>query len=94
MKKLIMLLSVFSILFILLTFLQNKLEVIDAKIENLHYENNKLEHELNFIKTEWEYINSPANIALLTENYFDHRPAELINIEDFIKFILITEEVK
>ena len=94
MKKLIILLSVFSILFILLTFLQNKLEVIDAKIENLHYENNKLEHELNFIKTEWEYINSPANITLLTENYFDHRPAELINIEDFIKFILNTEEVK
>ena len=53
MKKLIILLSVFSILFILLTFLQNKLEVIEAKIENLHYENNKLEHELNFIKTEF-----------------------------------------
>lgn len=87
-KKMFLLVFTFSILSICLTFLNYKLEVIEAKIVNTDAVNKKLENELNFIKSEWEFINSPKNIAFLVETHLKHQPAELININDFINIII------
>ena len=47
---------------------------------------------LNFIKAEWGYVNSPKNITLLVKNYFNHKPASLIEIDDFINIVLGKEK--
>ena len=92
MKKLIVSLSLFSILFTFLTFLNYKLEILDSKLEAIEIKNKKLEYDLNFIKAEWGYINSPKNISLLVKSYFNHKPANLIEIDDFVNIVLSKEK--
>ena len=92
MKKLIVSLSLFSILFTFLTFLNYQLEILDSKLEAIEIKNKKLEYDLNFIKAEWGYVNSPKNITLLVKSYFNHKPANLIEIDDFVNIILSKEK--
>ncbi len=92
MKKLIISLSLFSILFTFLTFLNYELEILENKLEAIGVKNKKLEYDLNFIKTEWGYVNSPQNINSLVNIYFDHKPADLIDIDDFINTVLSKEK--
>jgi len=94
MKKFIILISIFSLFFILLTFLNHELEILDGKLNAIEIENKKLEHDLNFLKTEWAYVNNPENIALLSKKYFKHNLAELININTFIETVLKLKENK
>ena len=77
----------FSLLFIVITFLNYKLEVIENTIKKTEIYNKNLERELIFLQTEWEYLNSPENLNLLTSNYLNHKPAELIKLKDFIKIL-------
>ena len=84
--------SLFSILFTFLTFLNYQLEILDSKLEAIEIKNKKLEYDLNFIKAEWGYVNSPKNITLLVKNYFNHKPASLIEIDDFINIVLGKEK--
>ena len=88
MKKLIFFAFLFSFLLILLTFLNYKIEVIDAEIRDTEIVNKKLEEELVFFKSEWEFINSPENISFLSNKYLNYRPAELIELQHFIKLLL------
>jgi len=92
MKKLIVSLSLFTILFTFLTFLNYKLEILDSKLEAIEIKNKKLEYDLNFIKAEWGYVNSPKNISLLVKSYFNHKPANLIEIDDFVNIVLSKEK--
>ena len=92
MKKLIISLSLFSILFTFLTFLNYQLEILDSKLEAIEIKNKKLEYDLNFIKAEWGYVNSPKNISLLVKSYFNHKPANLIEIDDFVNIVLSKEK--
>jgi|TARA_B100001093_G_C26149336_1_gene726736 hypothetical protein len=92
MKKLIVSLSLFSILFTFLTFLNYQLEILDSKLEAIEIKNKKLEYDLNFIKAEWGYVNSPKNISLLVKSYFNHKPANLIEIDDFVNIVLSKEK--
>ena len=85
MKKVLLLTFLFSILFILLTFLNYKIEVIETEIRDIEIINKKLEKDLVFYKSEWEYINSPENISSLSNKYLDYKPAELIEFQYFIK---------
>ena len=64
MKKLIFYIFIFFSL-ILLTFLNYKIEVIDAEIRDTEIINKKLEEELVFFKSEWEFINSPENMIFV-----------------------------
>ena len=93
MKKLIVSLSLFTILFTFLTFLNYELEILENKLEAIDIKNKKLEYDLKFIKAEWGYVNSPKNITLLVNSYFNHKPASLIEIEDF-KNIVLSKEIK
>ena len=78
MKKIVFLTFFLSSLLILLTFLNYKIEVIDTKIKDIKIINQKLEKELVFFKSEWEFINSPENISFLSNKYLNHIPTELI----------------
>ena len=68
MKKIVFFTFLFSFLLILLTFLNYKIEVIETKIIDTEIINKKLEKDLVFFKSEWEYVNSPENISYLSKN--------------------------
>jgi hypothetical protein len=87
MKKIIFFMFLFSLLLIVLTFLNYKIEVIETKIIDTEIINKKLEKDLVFFKSEWEYINSPENISHLSKKYLHHKPAELIELKHFIKLL-------
>ena len=78
MKKIVFFTFLFSFLLILLTFLNYKIEVIETKIIDTEIVNKKLEKDLIFLKSEWEYLNSPENISHLSKKHLHHKPAELI----------------
>ena len=88
MKKIIFLSFLLSSLLILLTFMNYKIEVIDSKIRDMEIVNKKLEKELVFFKSEWEFINSPENISFLSNKYLNHKSTELIEFEQFINLFL------
>ena len=88
MKKVLFFTFLFSFLLFLLTFLNYKIEVIETQIRNNEIINKKLKKDLVFIKSEWEYVNSPENISFLSKKYLHHKPAELIEIQHFIKLLL------
>tara|TARA_E500000178_G_scaffold41693_1_gene37431 strand:+ start:173 stop:460 length:288 start_codon:yes stop_codon:yes gene_type:complete len=87
MKKIVFFTFLFSFLFILLTFLNYKIEVIETKIIDTEIINKKLEKDLVFFKSEWEYLNSPENISDLSKKHLHHKPTELIEFQDFIKLL-------
>jgi hypothetical protein len=87
MKKILFFTLLFSFLLILLTFLNYKIEVIETKIEDTEIINKKLEKDLVFFKSEWEYLNSPENISYLSKKHLQHKSAELIEFQYFIKLL-------
>ena len=87
MKKIIFFTFLFSFLLILLTFLNYKIEVIETKIIDTEIINKKLEKDLVFFKSEWEYLNSPENISHLSKKHLNHKPAELLEFQHFIKLL-------
>ena len=87
MKKIVFLTFLFSFLLILLTFLNYKIEVIETQIRDTEIINKKLEQDLVFFKSEWEYVSSPENISFLSQKYLQHKPAELIKFKHFIKLL-------
>ena len=87
MKKIVFFTFLFSFLLILLTFLNYKIEIIDTKIIDTEIINKKLEKDLVFFKSEWEYLNSPENISNLSKKYLHHKSAELIELQHFIKLL-------
>ena len=88
MKKIVFLTFLFSSLLILLTFLNYKIEAIESKIRDTEIINQKLEKELVFFKSEWEFINSPENISFLSNKYLNHNPTELIEFQQFVNLFL------
>ena len=65
-----------------------KIEVIETKIMDAEIVNKKLEKDLVFYKSVWEYVNSPENISYLSKQHLHHKPAELIEFQYFIKLLL------
>ncbi len=88
MKKVLFFTLLFSLLLIFMTFLNYKIEVIESKIRDTEIINKKLEKELVFFKSEWEFINSPENISFLSNKYLNHKTSELIEFQHFVNLIL------
>ena len=87
MKKIVFFTFLFSLLLILLTFLNYKIKVIETKIIDTEIINKKLEKDLVFFKSEWEYVNSPENISYLSKQHLQNKPAELIEFQHFLKLL-------
>ena len=87
MRKIVFFTFLFSFLLILLTFLNYKIEVIETKIIDTEIINKKLEKDLVFFKSEWEYVNSPEHISYLSKKHLHHKTAELIEFKHFIKLL-------
>ena len=85
MKKVVFFTFLFSCLLILLTFLNYRIEVVETQIRDTEIINKKLEQDLIFFKSDWEYVSSPENISFLSQKYLQHKPAELIKFQHFIK---------
>lgn len=83
MKKIIIILSLFSFTLIMLTFLNFEIDSLDRKLKNANSEVEKLKYDLNFLESEWEVVSSPENIERLSKIYFDHEKAALINKDMF-----------
>tara|TARA_E500000178_G_C16896339_1_gene695970 strand:- start:400 stop:681 length:282 start_codon:yes stop_codon:yes gene_type:complete len=92
MKKIITLLSLFSFTLIMLTFLNYEIDSLDRKILNVNSEIKKLKYNFNFLESEWEVVSSPENIEKMSEIYFDHDKAILINKASFLNLLNFTEE--
>ena len=87
MKKVVFFTFLFSFFLILLTFLNYKIEVMETQIKDIEIIYKKLEKDLVFFKSEWEYVSSPENVSFLSNKYLQHKPAELIEIQHFIKLL-------
>ena len=87
MKKIIIILSLFSFTLIMLTFLNYEIDSLDRKLKNANREIEKLKYNLNFLESEWEVVSSPENIEKLSKVYFDHEKASLINKEMFFSLL-------
>ena len=92
MKKLIIILSFFSIVLIILTFINYEIETLDTNISNLSKEILRLKYDYDFLESEWEVISSPENIEKLSKIYFDHVKGSLIDQENFFKLLKHHEE--
>ena len=92
MKKLIILLSFLSLFLTAITFLNLRLDQLEEKLVTVKQENIKLNHQLNFFKSEWEYVSSPENIEQLSKIFLELETISLINKESFIKLLNYTEE--
>ena len=69
MKSLILMVAMFSMMLTAITILKYKSAKIDLKIQTANDTRNKLEYDLSFLKSEWEYLLSPANIEKLSNIY-------------------------
>ncbi len=87
MKNLILMLGMFSIMLTAITILKYESSKLDLKIKAANDLKNKLQYDLSFLKSEWEYLSSPENIQKLSNIYLKHQHVSLINFEDFLKIL-------
>ena len=87
MKKIISFLLFFSFGFIALTLLSNKIEKLEEEINKVDSQNKKLIKNISFLRSEWEFKSSPANIESMVRENLDYKVSQLISIEDFLIFL-------
>ena len=87
MKSLILMIGMFSIMLTAITILKHESSKLDLKIKAANDLKNKLQYDLSFLKSEWEYLSSPENIQKLSNIYLKHQHVSLINFEDFLKIL-------
>ena len=94
MKSLILMLGMFSIMLTAITILKYESSKLDLKIKTANDLKNKLQYDLSFLKSEWEYLSSPENIQKLSNIYLNHQHVSLINFEDFLKILDSKDSIK
>ena len=94
MKNLILMLGMFSIMLTAITILKYESSKLDLKIKAANDLKNKLQYDLSFLKSEWEYLSSPENIQKLSNIYLKHQHVSLINFEDFLKILESKDLIK
>ena len=94
MKSLILMIAMFSIMLTAITILKHKSLKLDLKIQTANDLKNKLQYDLSFLKSEWEYLSSPKNIEKLSNSNLNHEHFSLINLKDFLKILNSNENIK
>ena len=94
MKKLILMIAMFSVILTAITVLKHELSKLEIKIQEAKDLENKLQYDLSFLKAEWEYIASPVNIEKLSNVYLDYQNTSLISFENFLKILESQKVIK
>ena len=94
MKSLILMIGMFSIMLTAITILKHESSKLDLKIKAANDLKNKLQYDLSFLKSEWEYLSSPENIQKLSNIHLKHHHVSLINFEDFLKILDSKDSIK
>tara|TARA_E500000178_G_C17010377_1_gene750227 strand:- start:1980 stop:2246 length:267 start_codon:yes stop_codon:yes gene_type:complete len=79
--------AIFSIMLTVITILKHQTSKLDLKIQVANDLRNKLQYDLSFLKSEWEYLSSPENIEKLSNVYLNYQQTSLIKFEDFLKIL-------
>lgn len=87
MKSLIVMIAIFSIMLTVITILKHQTSKLDLKIQAANDLRNKLQYDLSFLKSEWEYLSSPENIEKLSNVFLNYQQTSLIKFEDFLKIL-------
>ena len=87
MKRVIIVLSLLSIVLTMLTLLNYEIDILGKKIQDVKDENSKLEHDLSFHLAELEYKTSPKNIEKLTNKFLDTEKADLVKLSNFLELL-------
>ena len=94
MKSLILMVVMFSMTLTAITILKYESSKLDLKIKTANDLKNKLQYDLSFLKSEWEYLSSPKNIENLSNSYLHLEHFSLISFEDFLKILDSKETMK
>ena len=86
--------AMFTMMLTAITILKYESSKLDFKIKTAKDLRNKLNYDLSFLKSEWEYISSPVNIERLSNTYLDLQYVSLINLKDFLNFLNSKEIIK
>ena len=86
--------AMFTMMLTAITILKYESSKLDLKIKTAEDLRNKLNYDLSFLKSEWEYISSPVNIERLSNTYLDLQYVSLINLKDFLNFLNSKEIIK
>ena len=79
--------AIFSIMLTVIKILKHQTSKLDLKIQVANDLRNKLQYDLSFLKSEWEYLSSPENIEKLSNVYLNYQQTSLIKFEDFLKIL-------
>ena len=79
--------AMFSMMLTAITILKYESSKLDLKIKTANDLRNKLNYDLSFLKSEWEYLSSPENIEKISNIYLNYQYVSLINFEDFLKIL-------
>ena len=87
MKSLILMVGMFSMMLTAITILKYESSKLDLKIQTANDLKNKLQYDLSFLKSEWEYLSSPKNIEKLSNSHLNFENFSLISFEDFLEIL-------
>ena len=94
MKSLTLMIAMFAIMLTAITILKHESSKLDLKIKTANDIRNKLNYDLSFLQSEWEYVSSPEKIERLSILHLDLKYVSLINFHDFLNFLNSEETIK
>ena len=86
--------AMFSLILTAITILKHELTKLELEIQEAKDLKNKLQFDLSFLKSEWEYLASPINIEKLSNIYLDYQQVSLISLNDFLKILENQKDIK
>ncbi|MBF96842.1 MAG: hypothetical protein CMJ13_06440 [Pelagibacterales bacterium] len=94
MKKLIIMVALFSLILTAVTILKHELSKLELKIQEAKDLKSKLQYDLSFLRAEWEYLASPKNIENLSNIHLNYQHTALLSFNDFLKILKNSEDLK
>ena len=94
MKRFILMFSLFAVILTGITILKYELSKLDIKVQEAKDLKNKLQYDLGFLKSEWEYLTSPKKIQELSNLHLNYQQVSLVSFNDFLKLLEKLKELK